>query len=320
MSRRRRPTGGGFDGVVNQFLNNSTFNSARLEESLYLRMIMSLAVSRFRWEGFPEEIDERFIEIELFQKGLVVFFHEDENYGRYFATSATTNGPINQYRNPTAFRPYGPRFEHKTLSGNECVPIWCNELRVPEYDVLVVFARRLAEFDKSIDVLNNRVRIPWIFTVPQSQRKSAQEFWRQVEQGEPAVFGTEALQELVDNIKTLDMRVEPRTIGELQVAKTRVWNECMGYLGINNANQDKKERLVEAETSANDSQVMISRRASLAARKRAAEAINKKYSLNVTVKWSDELELLRTATAAGLGFENGGDNNGGSDNEAQGRD
>jgi hypothetical protein len=57
----------------------------------------------------------------------------------------------------------------------------------------------------------------------------------------------------------------------------------MGLLGINNANQDKKERLVAAEVGANDEQVQATRNIALNARQQAAERINKLYGLSVEV-------------------------------------
>jgi len=61
-------------------------------------------------------------------------------------------------------------------------------------------------------------------------------------------------------------------------------------LGLNNANQDKKERLVTDEVSANDEQVMASRNIHLKARKTAADKINKMFGLNINVKFDDMVD------------------------------
>jgi hypothetical protein len=73
----------------------------------------------------------------------------------------------------------------------------------------------------------------------------------------------------------------------------------MGYLGIDNANQDKKERLVADEVDANDSQTSLMRNVNLQARQEACLLINKIYGLDVWVEYNTEVEkrenLLFTA-------------------------
>ena len=58
----------------------------------------------------------------------------------------------------------------------------------------------------------------------------------------------------------------------------------MNYLGINNANQDKRERLVADEVSANDEQVDVCANVFLKARQECCEKINKRFNLNISVK------------------------------------
>jgi hypothetical protein len=86
-------------------------------------------------------------------------------------------------------------------------------------------------------------------------------------------------------VQALDVGAHPETLPKLLETKSKTWNECMGLLGLNNANQDKKERLVTDEVSANDEQVMASRNIHLKARKAAADKINKMFGLNISVKF-----------------------------------
>ena len=69
----------------------------------------------------------------------------------------------------------------------------------------------------------------------------------------------------------------PFVAPQLRTELHNVWNECMSFLGINNANQEKKERLVEAEVGANDEQVNASENVMKKARERACEEINRLF-------------------------------------------
>ena len=81
--------------------------------------------------------------------------------------------------------------------------------------------------------------------------------------------------------------IDPMNLPNLMIAKSKLWNECMGLLGINNANQDKKERLVAAEVGANDDQVQATRNVALNARQIAAQQISDRYGLTVTVDFKN---------------------------------
>lgn len=60
----------------------------------------------------------------------------------------------------------------------------------------------------------------------------------------------------------------------------------MTFLGIENANMDKKERLVSDEVNANNQQVIASRNIWLSERKKSIEELNKKFGLNASVEFA----------------------------------
>ena len=47
------------------YLGNSAVNRERAIGQALTRMITSLAVNRFKWEGLPKSIDPRFLEMQL---------------------------------------------------------------------------------------------------------------------------------------------------------------------------------------------------------------------------------------------------------------
>jgi hypothetical protein len=58
----------------------------------------------------------------------------------------------------------------------------------------------------------------------------------------------------------------------------------MTFMGINNANMDKRERLVDDEVRANNEQVEMSYQIMLKAREMACEKINKLFGTNISVE------------------------------------
>jgi hypothetical protein len=289
MARRQRDYAG---SLYDDFRNNPAKNRKSLEERMYIRIFTEIACARFTWTGLPDTIDVRFLELTLFRQALSIFYF-DKEFDRYFALRGSGSGPINMYDNPTQFRVMGNTMVNKTLSAKNCVPIWANFLRQPDWDIALIYASKLAEIDRTIEIDLMALRHPFILVANDNERLSIVNAFRQVQEGQPVIVTTNALGDNLDaKFKLLDMKLDVQLVPNLQVSKTKIWNECMTFLGINNANQEKRERLVASEVAANNSQVMMARNVALDSRRDAAERINKMYDLDVKVHWNVDIDNI----------------------------
>ena len=50
--------------------NNRTYD-------YYFYRLRDLAISRYKWHNLPDSVDERFLELCLFDKGMCVFFKDE---------------------------------------------------------------------------------------------------------------------------------------------------------------------------------------------------------------------------------------------------
>jgi len=284
------------------FKNNPQRNLKFLILSMYKRHLTELAINRFKWTGLPKEIDSRFLELELFRHALVTFYEETDaefirNFGRrFFATAASPMGGLNVYENPIKFRTYGTHYQAKTLASNGCVPIWANMLRTPDVDIVEVYAEQLAEMTVTIMQNSKLLRKSKIVYANENTRLSWANIVRQIDEGVEVIYGQEDAMNPA-NIQVLDLGGDPVGVLNLMIAKSKLWNECMTMLGINNANQDKKERLVADEVAANDDQVFATRGIALNSRQYACDQINAKYvdpetgePLNVSCEFNTDSE------------------------------
>lgn len=257
-------------------------------EMFYRTMLTEISTNRFKWHGFPDYIPLRFVERELFFSGLVVFFY-DEFYGKYFALRGSPIGPMNVYDNPTQFQAYGNGMMTRTLNYHqsdiisECVPIWANYARIPASETVAIYAKRLARIDRTIDINVVSARNPVVFKGSQNLRLSAVNMAGMINNGADFLQVTD---ELAESLEALNMGIDVDGFEKLHVLRARVYNECMGFLGIDNANQEKKERLIEGEVEANEEQTDVSRAVALNAREEAADQINRMYpELNLSVDY-----------------------------------
>lgn len=277
------------------FRNNVPRNRKQLYETMFMRTLTEFATNRFKWTGLPDEVDKRFLEMELFRHALVVFFYDDKNFERYFALRGSGAGQWNMYDNPTTYTVTGNAMINRQLKSSECVPIWANTLRIPDWDLVLLQSSKLAEIERTIEINLQAMRKPFMFVVDDTERLTFQNMWKQLVEGQPAIFGTKGFGDsLDDKVKLFDMKIDKDLVLNLQISKSKIWNETMTYLGIDNANQDKRERLVADEVSANNAQIDAARNAALNARQYACEIINKKYALDIECVWNEDAALTMT--------------------------
>lgn len=283
--------------AFNRFKKNPSAQRQAMIEEMYRVLLLNLAVSRFKWVGLPEEIDDRFLEMTLSRYALALFY-KNPDYDKFMAVKATPAGWYNVYDNPTAYQPYGNRFTSKRILAQNAVPIWANDVRLPhDLQVIGIYASKFANLDRTVEINSENARQPKIAAIPENARLSMVNFNRQLDEGTPfiQIGGGSNIQNLADMITAFDLGVNPDLIEKVHLVRTRLWNECMGLLGIENANQDKKERLVAAEVGANDDQTSMMRHVNLNARRRAADQINRKWGLDVGVAYHTDVDKINDA-------------------------
>lgn len=299
--------GGVYDEWRNMGFKNNPINNQELAtEQMYIRILTDLAASRFKWENVPEEIDIRFLELTLFYNALCVFYN-DGRYNKFMALRANTNGFLDYQNNPTSFNVVGNNFvsvsvsamkdtefyqetskgkiEHKIGMG---IPIWANKMRRADIDIVMIYARKLANFDRTVELNSINARRPKVIVSNENMQLTMANISRQIDEGQNnlKVTGNVNLEE----IKALDLGIDPMTILNLDIVRDRQWNKCMTLLGIDSANQDKKERLVSDEVAANDDQSSMMRYVNINERKVAADKINDHYGLDIKVSYYTDEE------------------------------
>lgn len=292
--------------------NSPSQNDETILQGMYERILGELAMNRFKWSGFPASVDVRFLEMQLHLNGLVVVFKDTGSKKRagtdmIFALRGTPSGQRNMMDNPTTFTLSGPgmqqHFQGVQLPINKCVPIWPNFFRRTDWDIIATYSRKLAKIDRTIEINLDSARRTKVLVYDENTRLSAENINRMIDAGEPSV---RVKYDLGQMITALDLGVDPKSIETLSVVRGRLWSEAMGLLGINNANQDKKERLVESEVDANDDQVDNMRFVNLNARQFACEQMRSMFPDQLSNVWveyrSDALERQRQQTEALLGL------------------
>mgnify|MGYP000952902475 CR=1 FL=1 len=253
----------------------------------YLDQMLQLAVNRFKWINLPEGVDERYLEWTLIRENVAVMFPLPKVPDRVFATKVMGIGPLNVYDNPTVFRSIGNNGWNVSLKNTNAVLIWNSMTRIPMWSTLEYFAKRMADIDRTADINLKNQKTPIIITGPEEKQNEITQFYAKMDGNEPAIFGLNSLNDMIQiNVQQTNV---PFIGIELQQMKRDIWNEMLEFLGIESANTQKRERLIEAEIEANTESTEMMRLDGLNARRQGAKKFNKMFGTNIDVVWRKDL-------------------------------
>lgn len=269
------------NGSNRQFWESALMNNHTYIQ--YYNRLMELAISMFEWKNLPETVDPRFLELSLFGTGMAVFF-EDEDIG-YLALRTMIGGRLNVYQIPMERTAYASNGYNRHLNNEDSVIIFNNMLHTNSMLDVEMFAKRLYNLDRAIDVNANAQKTPILVTCDEKQRLTLKNMWMQYDGNVPAIFGDNNLNP--NAIKAITTGA-PFVADKLYTLKTQIWNEALTYLGISNLNFQKKERLISDEVLRNMGGTIASRYSRLNARKQACKEINEMFGLEIDVVYRED--------------------------------
>lgn len=278
-------------------LNNATY-------AYYINRLCELSVSMFEWKNLPETVDERYLETKLFYNGIAVYFNDDVMGN--LCLDCLYNGNFDVYGNPVKRRAYSS-YNHyqKFLDESNSVVIWNNYLHTNTFPSVQMFAYRLYDLDRTIDINIRAQKTPILIQCTQQQRLSLLNLYKEWDGNAPVIFGDKNLD--INGIKTIDTGA-PFIAENVFIIKARIWAEALSFLGIENSGAQKKERLLSTEAASMQGDTISSRYSRLQSRRNAAEKINEMFGTNIEVNYRED--FLSTDMMNSLGkdtFEMGFD-------------
>ena len=280
MGRRKRI----LDSTTRNFIDSATKNNITFQ--YYYNRLTELAISMFEWKNLPESVDPRFLELTLFSDGMCVFFR-DEVMGE-LALQTMIGGNLSVYRIPKIRRAYATNGYNKKLDENDSVIIFNNMIHTNSIRDIEMFAQRLYNIDRTIDVNINAQKTPILITCNENERLTMKNIYKEFDGNSPVIYANKGFDPKSVNVLKTDA---PLVADNLYQLKTQIWNEALTYLGISNINVLKKERLLQDEVTRNLGGTIASRYPRLEARKQACQQINKMFELNIDVDYRDDLDI-----------------------------
>lgn len=279
------------------YMNNRTFLH-------YYNRLTELAISMFEWKGFPPSVDTRFLELILYSDGMAIFF-KDEVLG-CLTLQAMVGGNLDVYRVPKKRRAYATNGYNLERDEKNSVIIYNNYIRTNTMIDMEMYAKRLYDVQRTMDVNINAQKTPVMIQCTEEQRLTMVNLLKKYEGNEPFIFSSK-------NVDLRDITVlqtgAPFVAPQLMELKFQIWNEALTQLGIANNNIQKKERLLTDEVSRNMGSTVASKYTRLNARQEAAKKISEMFDLDITVDYREDIEVLDDGNMKTVSNESDGDKN-----------
>ena len=268
------------ENEISMLTNNATYID-------YLNRLRLLATSLFTWENLDEVAGfgaSRFLEQSLFNNGRACFVKDDEL--GFMVLKVNPSDKLNIYNLPTRVMAWSIGYE-KNYDFDDVVYIMNNELQLPTSQTINLIAYRLYETERTIDTNLIAQKTPILIEGDTKTILTLKNVYMQYSGNTPFIFGNKQFD--ISNKLNVLKTDAPYLIDKLTIHKHELWNEALTYLGIDNANTDKKERLITDEVESNNDLINFYLNCFYKTRKQACELINEKFLKDSDVKISISL-------------------------------
>lgn len=257
--------------------------------SRYYQQLCEMALSRFKWNNIPDEVNSDYLERTLLLDGHVCF-SKDETIG-FYALPCTISAPNDVYGVGTRYQIITPTYYHAEKNRENAVIIYANSLRTAIEPIIYYYAKRLTTLDRIIEINANAQKTPLLITCDENMRLTMVNVYNDYNGNIPAIFGNKNL--TPNSIEVLKTDA-PYIADKINLLKKDIWSEALTYLGISNFETSKKERAITGEVTRSMGSTISMRNSELLTRQECAKKINNMFGLAISVSYNpdyDDIDL-----------------------------
>lgn len=249
----------------------------------------NIAINIFEWKrknGEPlktiaSDLTSEIIEDWLYTKGKALWC-KDDKVG-FLCLPATAVQERNVYFKPTKYRAIGNNYNEE-FDIDKSVLIKNNSLQEATEPMIEFYCTKLAEIELTKDLRRDAHKTPFEIETTEDTLLSAKNIFKKIRASEPVIYKNKTRGEGEVGVKVLDTDVSWLN-DKLDDEYNNYVAKILTILGIDNYVEDKAERVQSAEVEAQQEYINASFRASLEARKKACDEINKMFGLDLVVDY-----------------------------------
>ena len=284
----------------------------------HIAYMLNRTLSMFEYDGLPDTIDKRNLELMLQTNGNVCWYKYNDNL---YVFTGGLGGEPNVYYMPTIYTISNPalKISKELVIDKDCVVMPNDFLYLGLLPLNERYATSLTENELSMNIASINARITSLISASDDNtKKSAEKYIDDITSGKLGVIAENAF---LDGIKSQPYgtngsnTILTSLIEHEQYLKASWYND----LGLNANYNMKRESINSQEGQLNDDMLMPLIDTMLYCRQKALEKVNTMFGTNITVRkessWEDN--QIEVDNAQDELDQNGGDNNADGDNEIE---
>ena len=252
---------------------------------MYTRQMLTLAENVFEFDELPELIDVAYMNKVLLRQGSIAFF-KDDVLDTILALPYTNLGRLDVYGRPTTIQVYGENGYSKALKPGEYVIMYDNNGRYSLYIDILQMAERIALCKRVTDINITHQKTPRLWKTTSDKKKTVEDIVNQIDSCVDGVVVYDSID--IDDLGVVQAPA-PFVSDKIDIHIEKEYAEFLRLIGIANLQTQKRERLIKDEMTASLGGTVASRYSRFQPREQAVDMINKKWGLNIKVKYYDGL-------------------------------
>lgn len=272
--------------IYSEYLNDRTFID-------YYTRLKNIAINMFEWKGLPEFIakkqigvSERFLETLLFEYGHCLYFRDE--YIGDIVQPATIASRLNIYDEPIRRFAYSNNGCSWVRDYNDSVLIYNNYAHYPTKLTIQMYASRLADIERSIDINLANQKTPYAWEVEETQKQTVKTAYDKKQRNEPYLIFDKKSSLFDKEINKIDLTV-PYVSDKLYEMKQNTLQEVYEFLGVVTSRYEKAERKNESEIMSENGMAIANRYIMLNSRREGAKHISKMFGTDIEVNFRQQL-------------------------------
>lgn len=253
--------------------------------------LLNIAMYSFSIEGLPDSCNERFFKLNLIFNGYAALIKDpDLGYLSLGVRPTVNSSQLNIYGEFPDVMAFGWNGFNKQYTNymygtdnTDAEAIICrdNDMMYPIINILWIYAKRLTDTMRTLDVTARKLKTPYFITCDEAQKSSIKKILEDVDFNQDSIIANRST--MPNEFNVLQTGVQPESVRVLWEHYSNLESEIRTFLGINSAaNLDKKERLVVDEAEANDILTDINIQYRLKSYQQFCDTVNNLWGLNIS--------------------------------------
>ena len=284
--------------------------------------LLNIAMYSFSIKGLPDSCNERFFKLNLIFNGYAALIKDpDLGYLSLGVRPTVNSSQLNIYGEFPDVMAFGWNGFNKQYTNymygtdnSDAEAIICrdNELMYPIINILWIYAKRLTDTMRTLDVTARKLKTPYFITCDEAQKSSIKKILDDVDFNQDSIIANRST--MPNEFNVLQTGVQPESVRVLWEHYSNLESEIRTFLGINSAaNLDKKERLVVDEAQANDILTDINIQYRLKSYQQFCDTVNNLWGLNIS--FVSNIDIVEAQAEADKNNSNNNIDDGGDEDE-----